>query len=68
VNSAALAAVVVAIAIGMMRVDGAELFPLAGEAGADARQAAVAESSAADQKLCGEPSFSHKGRGAHRRR
>jgi AraC-like DNA-binding protein len=50
-NSAALAAVVAAISIAMMRVDGADLFPVAPEAKTDAREAAVAESGAADQKL-----------------
>ncbi|UPJ49698.1 AraC family transcriptional regulator [Bradyrhizobium sp. 200] len=50
VNSAALAAVVAAISIAMMRVDGADLFPAAPEAQAEASEAAVVESSA-DQKL-----------------
>jgi AraC-like DNA-binding protein len=50
-NSAALAAVVAAISIAMMRVDGADLFPVAPEAKIDASEAAVVESSAADQKL-----------------
>lgn len=50
-NSAALAAVVGSIAIAMMRVDGADLFPVAPEARADAGESAMAESSAADQKL-----------------
>jgi AraC-like DNA-binding protein len=51
VNSAVLAAVVAAIAIAMMRVDGADLFPLAPKARIDASEAAAAASSAADQKL-----------------
>jgi AraC-like DNA-binding protein len=51
VNSAALAAVVTAISIAMMRVDGADLFPAAPEVQAKASEAAVVESSAADQKL-----------------
>ena len=51
VNLAVLAAVVVAISIVMMRVDGADLFPAAPEMEADASDAAVVESSAADQKL-----------------
>jgi AraC-like DNA-binding protein len=50
-NSAVLAAVVTAISIAMMRVDGADLFPVAPEAKIDASEAAVVESSAADQKL-----------------
>ena len=50
-NSALLAAVVAAIAIAMMRVDGADLFPAAPEIKADATEAAAAESSAADRKL-----------------
>ena len=50
-NSAALAAVVAAISIAMMRVDGADLFPAAPEIKADASEAAAVESSAADQKL-----------------
>ena len=50
VNSAALAAVVAAISIAMMRVDGADLFPAAPEGQAEASEAAVVESSA-DQKL-----------------
>jgi len=50
VNSAALAAVVAAISIAMMRVDGADLFPAAPEVQAEASEAAVVESSA-DQKL-----------------
>jgi len=49
-NSAALAAVVAAISIAMMRVDGADLFPAAPEVQAEASQAAVVESGA-DQKL-----------------
>jgi AraC-like DNA-binding protein len=49
-NSAALAMVVGAIAIAMMRVDGAELFPAAPEVQAKASEAAAAEP-AADQKL-----------------
>jgi AraC-like DNA-binding protein len=51
VNSAVLAAVVAAISIAMMRVDGADLFPAAPEVRADAIEAAVVEASAADQKL-----------------
>ena len=51
VNLAVLAAVVVAISIVMMRVDGADLFPAAPEVQADASNGAVVESSAADQKL-----------------
>lgn len=50
-NSAALVAIVASIAIAMMRVDGADLFPVAPEAKVDASDAAAAESSAADQKL-----------------
>jgi AraC-like DNA-binding protein len=50
VNSAALAAVVVAISIAMMRVDGADLFPVTPEIQADASDVAIVESSA-DQKL-----------------
>lgn len=50
VNSAALAAVVVAISIAMMRVDGADLFPAAPEVQADADDVPIVESSA-DQKL-----------------
>ncbi|MEH2576448.1 AraC-like DNA-binding protein [Bradyrhizobium sp. AZCC 1577] len=51
-NSAVLAAVVAAIAIAMMRVDGADLFPAAAVGKADPIEAAiVAESSAADRKL-----------------
>ncbi len=49
-NSAALAAVVVAISIAMMRVDGADLFPAAPEIQADASDVAIVESSA-DRKL-----------------
>jgi AraC-like DNA-binding protein len=53
-NSAALAAVVAAISIAMMRVDGADLFPVAPETKVDASEAAAAaETSAADQKLIG---------------
>jgi AraC-like DNA-binding protein len=51
INSAALAAVVAAISIAMMRVDGADLFPAAPKVQAEASEAAVVESSAADQKL-----------------
>jgi AraC-like DNA-binding protein len=51
VNSAMLAAVVAAISIAMIRVDGADLFPMAVEARANQSEAAVAESRAADQKL-----------------
>jgi AraC-like DNA-binding protein len=51
VNSAALAAVVAAISIAMIRVEGADLFPAAPEVQAEASEAAVVESSAADQKL-----------------
>jgi AraC-like DNA-binding protein len=50
-NSAALAAVVGSIAIAMMRVDGADLFPVAPETKADAIETVAAETSAADQKL-----------------
>jgi AraC-like DNA-binding protein len=50
VNSAVLAAVVAAISIAMMRVDGADLFPAAPEIQAEANDAAVVDSSA-DQKL-----------------
>jgi AraC-like DNA-binding protein len=50
-NSAALAAVVAAISVAMMRVDGADLFPAAPEAKVDATETAAAESSAADRKL-----------------
>jgi len=51
VNSAVLAAVVAAISIAMMRVDGADLFPAVAEVQVGAGEAAVVESSAADQKL-----------------
>ena len=51
VNSAILAGVVAAICYAMMRVDGADLFPVAPEVQADLTDPAVAESSAADQKL-----------------
>jgi AraC-like DNA-binding protein len=51
VNSAALAAVVAAISIAMMRVDGADMFPVAPEPKIDASETVVAESNAADQKL-----------------
>ena len=51
VNSAALAAVVAAISIAMMRVDGADLFPAAPEVQLDAGDAAAVESRTADQKL-----------------
>ena len=50
VNSAALAAVVVAISIAMMRVDGADLFPATPEIRTDASDVAIVDSSA-DQKL-----------------
>jgi AraC-like DNA-binding protein len=50
-NSAALAAVVGSIAIAMMRVDGADLFPAAQEIKVDAAGAIAVESGAADQKL-----------------
>ena len=51
-NSAALAVVVGSIAIAMMRVDGADLFPAAPAAiTIDSSETAVAESNAADQKL-----------------
>jgi AraC-like DNA-binding protein len=50
-NSAALAAVVAAISIAMMRVDGADLFPVAPEARAEAIEATASEASVADQKL-----------------
>ena len=46
VNSAALAGVVAAISIAMMRVDGADLFPATPEVQAEASDAAVVESSA----------------------
>jgi len=51
VNSAALAAVVAAISIAMIRVEGADLFPAAPEVQAEASEAAVVKPSAADQKL-----------------
>jgi len=51
VNSAVLAAVVAAISIAMMRVDGADLFPAAAEVQVGAGDAAIVESSAADRKL-----------------
>jgi AraC-like DNA-binding protein len=51
VNSAVLAAVVAAISIAMMRVDGADLFPAAPEVQVGASDAAIVESSAADRKL-----------------
>jgi AraC-like DNA-binding protein len=50
VNSAVLAAVVAAISIAMMRVDGADLFPAAPEVKAEASELDVTESPA-DQKL-----------------
>lgn len=50
VNSAALAAVVAAISMAMMRVDGADLFPAAPEVRAEASEVAAVEP-AADQKL-----------------
>jgi len=50
-NSAALVAVVAAIAIAMMRVDGADVFPLAPAMKIDASEADVIETNAADQKL-----------------
>jgi AraC-like DNA-binding protein len=50
-NSALLAAVVAAISIAMMRVDGADLFPIATEIEADVTETVVAESSTADQQL-----------------
>jgi AraC-like DNA-binding protein len=53
VNLAALAAVVAAISIAMMRVDGADLFPVPPEVQAHTGDAAVTEPSAADQKLTG---------------
>jgi AraC-like DNA-binding protein len=49
-NSAALATVVVAISIAMMRVDGTDLFPAPREIQADASEVAIVESGA-DQKL-----------------
>lgn len=51
VNSAVLASVVAAICHAMLRVDGADLFPVAPEVAANTGAAAVGESSAADQKL-----------------
>jgi AraC-like DNA-binding protein len=51
VNLVVLAGVVAAICYAMMRVDGAELFPVAPEVEADTSGPAVVESSAADQKL-----------------
>jgi AraC-like DNA-binding protein len=51
VNLAVLASVVSAICYAMMRVDGADLFPTAPEVRTDTNDAAVVESSAADQKL-----------------
>jgi AraC-like DNA-binding protein len=51
VNLAVLAGVVAAICYAMMRVDGADLFPAAPEVQAHTGDAAVIESSAADQKL-----------------
>jgi AraC-like DNA-binding protein len=51
VNSGALAIIVAAIAYAMMRVDGADLFAVSPEVEADTGDAAVIESSAADQKL-----------------
>ena len=51
VNSAILASVVAAICYAMMRVDGADLFPVAPEVQADLTDPAVAESSAVDRKL-----------------
>jgi AraC-like DNA-binding protein len=51
VNSTVLAAVVAAISIAMMRVDGADLFPAMPEVQAAASEAAAVESSAVDQKL-----------------
>ena len=50
-NSAALVAVVAAIAIAMMRVDGADLFPAAPAIKIDSSETAVAEPGAADRKL-----------------
>ncbi|WOH66234.1 helix-turn-helix domain-containing protein [Bradyrhizobium sp. BWA-3-5] len=50
-NSAALVAVVGSIAIAMMRVDGADLFPAVPEIKINAGEATVIETSAADQKL-----------------
>jgi AraC-like DNA-binding protein len=51
VNSAVLAGVVAAICHAILRVDGADLFPVAPEVAANTGAAAVGESSAADQKL-----------------
>jgi AraC-like DNA-binding protein len=51
VNLSVLAGVVAAICYAMMRVDGADLFPAPPEVQADTSDAAVIESSAADQKL-----------------
>jgi AraC-like DNA-binding protein len=51
VNLAVLASVVSAICYAMMRVDGADLFPATPDVQADTNDAAVVESSAADQKL-----------------
>jgi AraC-like DNA-binding protein len=51
VNLAVLAGVVAAICYAMMRIDGADLFPVAPEVQAEASEAAVVESSAADRKL-----------------
>src|SRR5882762_6532954 len=51
VNLAVLAGVVAAICYAMMRVDGADLFPATPEVRTDTNDAAVVESSAADQKL-----------------
>ena len=51
VNLTVLAGVVAAICYAMMRVDGADLFPVSPEVEADTGDAAVIESSAADQKL-----------------
>ena len=50
-NLAVLAGVVAAICYAMMRVDGADLFAVSPEVEADTGDAAVIESSAADQKL-----------------
>lgn len=51
VNSAVLAAVVVAISIAMMRVDGADLFPAPPEVQAEVGDAASTDAGGADQKL-----------------
>ena len=51
VNLTVLAGVVAAICYAMMRVDGADLFPVAPDVEAGTGGAAVTESSAADQKL-----------------